>query len=85
MYNMAHLKGVIFRVAFVRRVSSISAENICYQVLRVGVALILLINTVNSHLLSSVVEMKKKISIITFTSLFTVRNCSVLSILKALI
>lgn len=62
-----------------------SADDTCYQVLCVGVALILLINTVNSRLLSSVVEMKKKISMITFTSLFTVRNCSVLSILKALI
>jgi len=27
---MAHLKEVIFRAAFFRRVSSISADNMCY-------------------------------------------------------
>lgn len=60
MYNLSYLKGVIFRAGFIGMVSSISAKNIIYQVLHEGVASILLISTVTSHLLSSVVEMKGK-------------------------
>lgn len=60
MYNISYLKRAIFRAGFIGTVSSTSANNICYQILHEGVASILLINTVTSHVLSSVVEMKRK-------------------------
>lgn len=60
MYNMSYLKGLIFRAGFIGTVSSTSANNICYQVLHEGVASILLINSVTSHLLSSVEKTKGK-------------------------
>lgn len=84
MYNMLYLKGVIFRAGFIGTASSTSANNICYQVLHEGVASILLINTVTSHLLSSVVEIKGK-NLQYNTSVLMVRNRSVLSTQKALI